>query len=81
MTLTLEIAKETEASLRSIAARRGETLESLALTQLEQLAIQAKADERQARLARLRGSVKGSGPTVAQFLDERCAEARREAAL
>lgn len=37
--------------------------------------------DRRARLARLRGSVKGRGPTVDEFLEERQAEARAEAGL
>lgn len=38
MTLILEIPRETETRLRSIAQQRGETLESFTLTELEKLA-------------------------------------------
>ena len=55
-------------------------LEELRATRTEELAGGNEADRR-ARLARLRGSVKGIGPTVDEFLAERQAEARREAGL
>ena len=82
MTLVLEIPSETEARLRSNASASGQTLEAFALTQLEQsVKTSAPPADRRARLVALRGSVKGSGPTVDEFLAERQAEARREAGL
>lgn len=81
--MTLEIPTELETRLRPVADAHGQTLEAFALTQLEQ-AIKipsAPQTDRRARLAALRGSVKGKGPTVDEFLAERAAEAKAEAGL
>ena len=82
--MTLEIPSELETRLRPVADAHGQTLEAFALTQLEQSAkatATAPQSDRRARLAALRGSVKGKGPTVDEFLAERHAEARAEAGL
>lgn len=74
MTLVLELPAEVEAALGEEAAKRGVSVEELALEGVRE---KARADERRAERARILDELQGSVPNLPPY-EERMAEKREE---